>query len=162
MPLGLYGPERLQYASGGDAAYTEVFVFLPDTTTKTVIYGDVNGLTTGPNPVWTDQNGELTFFADVGDYDLVINTLRTRVTVTGGDSGGAVTPDDLARATHYHHTQTVPSDTWTIDHTLGYTPGGITVTESTGDIVTPRLDICTASQVVLSFDGAASGVADLS
>lgn len=162
MPLGLYGPERLQYASGGDAVYTEVFVFLPDSVTKAVLYGDANGLTTGANPVWTDQNGELTFFAEIGDYDLAVNGSLTRVSVTGGDSGGTVTPDDLARATHYHHSQTVASDTWTINHTLGYPPGGIVVTESTGDIVTPRLIENTSVVTVLSWDGAATGVADLS
>lgn len=162
MPVGLYGPERLQYASGGDAAYTEVLVFLPGTLVKAVLYGDVNGLTTGPNPVWTDQNGELTFFAEVGDYDLSVNGLTARVTVTGGESGGSVTPADLARATHYHHSQTIPSDTWVINHTLGYPPGGIVVTESTGDIVSPRLVLNTAMQTILSWDGLSTGGVDLS
>lgn len=162
MPLGLFGPERLQYSSGGDAAYTKVFVFLPGTSTVAQLYGDVNGLTTGANPVWTDQNGELTFFAEVGDYDIVANGSTTRVTVTGGEGGGSVTPDDLAKATHYHHSQVIASDTWTINHTLGYPPGGITVKVSTGDYASPRLDLCTATQVVLSFDGADSGEADLS
>jgi hypothetical protein len=162
MPLGLYGPERLQYASGGDAAYTEVFVFLPGSVVKAVLYGDANGLTTGANPVWTDQNGELTFFAEVGDYDIAVNGAIARVSVTGGEGGGTVTPDDLARATHYHHSQTTPSDTWIINHTLGYPPGGIVVTESTGDIVSPRLIQNTASQTILSFDGASTGDADCS
>lgn len=162
MPIGLFGPERLQFSSGGPAVRTQVYIYLPATTNKAILYADPDGLTTAANPVWTDDLGELTFFADMGNYDLVSNGARIPIQVTVPATSGGITQADLDRVTHFHWTQTSPSILWSIPHTLGYPPGGILVRESTGDYVQAAVATNTSVLTELSFDAPTSGTVDLS
>lgn len=164
MSVGLFGPERLQWASGGPARLVPVYVFIKDTTTFAILYGDPNGLSTIDNPNWTDHNGELTFFAALGQYDLWANDVKiATVTISDSSETVGVTEDELVAATRWVHTQAVADDTWIIDHTLGYNPGGIQVIESTGDPIMGGHDYPIANQRVrISFASPCSGVAYLS
>lgn len=162
MAIGLYGPERLQYAGGGPAANTQVFVFLPGTTQTAVIYADPAGLTTASNPTWTDHNGELTFFAAMGNYDLVANGARTPVTVSTPVDSGGVTESDLILATRYEFTQANPSLVWIINHPLGYRPAGIRVIETTNQEIYGSVDYPSVSQVRITFSAPTAGMAYLS
>lgn len=163
MPIGLFGPERIQFASGGPAIRTQCYIFLPTTNLKSTLFADPDGLATAANPVWTDDLGEITFFAEMGNYELVANgSSRIPITVdTPGGSGG-ITEDDLERVTHYTHHQTTPLNLWHIAHPMGYAVGGVTVQESTGDWVECAIETNTSTYIELSFDAPTSGVAYLS
>jgi hypothetical protein len=166
MELGLYGPERLQYASGGPVSFLPVYVMIRDTSTLAVLYGDPSGSTTVANPVWTDQYGELTFFTELGDYDLWANDqVIAQITLDEAVPGnGQVTPRELVTATRYTHTQNIASAVWTIDHTLGYKPAGVAVVESTGDPIFGAVEYPSPvdTTVKITFTSPCSGVAYLS
>lgn len=82
MALGLYGPEGLQWAGGGNAAGVQVFVYLPGTTTKIPLYLDDQGEFSLANPVMSDQTGRIAFYAEQGSYDLVINSTRFAINIS--------------------------------------------------------------------------------
>ena len=85
--------------------------------------------------------------------------LYTRIkTSTGwGDWTRNIGQQDI---THYVHEQAVSSDTWTIDHNLGYFPS-VTVVDSAGNVVKGETEYTSANQVVLSFAGSFAGKAYL-
>lgn len=164
MAVGLFGPERLQWASGGAAKLVPVYVFIKDTSNVATLYGDANGLTTIANPTWTDNTGELTFFTDLGDYDLWANDTKVAtITIVDSSETVGVSEAELVKATRYSHTQAIADDTWIIDHTLGYDPAGVAVKESTGDTIFGYVDYPIPSQRVrISFASPCSGEALLS
>lgn len=164
MSVGLFGPQRLQWATGGPVRLLPVYVFIKDTSTLAVLYADPNGLTTIANPTWTDHNGELTFFAELGQYDLWANdTKLATVLISDSSETVGITEEDLSLATRYVHQQVLASDEWLIDHTLGYNPAGVSVIESTGDAIMGAHDYPIANQRVrISFASPCSGVAYLS
>jgi len=61
----------------------------------------------------------------------------------------------------YVHTQTVPSNVWTISHNLGFIPN-ITVVDSFERVVEGSYEYLNATTVRLTFDGSFSGKAYLS
>ena len=61
---------------------------------------------------------------------------------------------------HYVHEQAVASDTWTINHNLGYYPS-ITVVDSSGNVVKGEAAYTSSNQVILSFAGGFAGKAYL-
>jgi hypothetical protein len=141
VAVGLFGPERLQWATGGPVRLVPVYVFEKNTMTLAVLYADRNGLTTIANPTWTDHNGELTFFADLGEYDLWANDTKiATIAITDSTEVVGVTEEELALVTRYVHDQVLASDEWIIDHTLGYNPPFAMVRNSAGDMVWAALD----------------------
>ena len=62
----------------------------------------------------------------------------------------------------YKHTQGTPSTSWTIDHNLGYEPGGVSVVDSSGTIVTGTITYASVNQIVVSFTSAFGGKAYIS
>lgn len=154
MPIGLYGPEYIQFSNGGPAAEVAIFVFLPGTTVKAQLYADKSGLYTGPNPSWTDRRGELVFFAEIGSYDLVYElkdgVLRFPVQI----AGNAVVDVDT-----YVHVQNLASDIWVVTHDLGVKPSVI-VEENVGipdDISYPAIRHLSNSSLQLRWGYNASG-----
>jgi hypothetical protein len=164
MSVGLFGPERLQWVSGGPVRLLPVYVFIKDTSNLAVLYADPNGLTTIANPTWTDHNGELTFFAELGEYDLWANDAKlATIQISDSSETVGVSEEDLVLATRYVHQQVLASDEWLIDHTLGYNPAGVAVVESTGDSIMGAHDYPISNQRVrISFASPCSGVAYLS
>jgi hypothetical protein len=164
MSVGLFGPERLQWATGGPVRLLPVYVFIKDTMSLAVLYADPNGLTTIANPVWADHNGELTFFAELGNYDLWANDAKiATISIVDSTETVGVSEEELALATRYVHDQVLASAEWIIDHTLGYNPGGVQVIESTGDAIMGAHDYPIANQRVrISFASPCSGKAYLS
>lgn len=128
MAIGLYGPEYLQFADGGPARKVEIFVFLPGTKTKAVLFSDRAGFYTAPNPMFTDDRGELAFFAEEGYYDLFYDdgnyTLGIQVTAdlppVGGGPGG------------FEYTVVVPAMLHQINHGLPWKPSPLSL-DSLGD-----------------------------
>lgn len=118
MAVGLYGPEYFQYDDGGPARGEQVFVFLTGTQTKAVLYYDVEKNNTASNPAWTDDRGELVFYAEEGYYDLYFPASNTTVpievaasTAPGGGVGGG-----------YEYTVVTPAMLHQINHGLGWKP----------------------------------------
>jgi hypothetical protein len=62
----------------------------------------------------------------------------------------------------YRHTQSVPSDTWTINHNVGYYPGGISVVDSGGNVVIGNVNHISNTSLTITFTAAFSGYAHIS
>ena len=62
----------------------------------------------------------------------------------------------------YRHTQGTPATTWTIDHNLGYEPGGVSIVDSGGTIVTGTVTYSSVDRIVVSFTSAFGGKAYIS
>ncbi len=62
----------------------------------------------------------------------------------------------------FTHTQGTPATTWTIDHNLGYEPGGVAIVDSGGTIVTGTVTYSSVNQIVVSFTSAFGGKAYIS
>ena len=62
----------------------------------------------------------------------------------------------------YKHTQGTPATTWTIDHNLGYEPGGVAIVDSGGTIVTGTVTYSSVDRIVVSFTSAFGGKAYIS
>ena len=80
------------------------------------------------------------------------------IPIPGGGTGGPGAPQKLG----HEHAQATAATTWTVDHNLGFKPGGITVVDPDGLQHFPRLNHVSGNQVVLTFDSAVSGTAYLS
>jgi hypothetical protein len=77
---GMYGAETILDSQGTPVPNTPVTVYNHGTTTPASLYTDQTRGTAATNPVDTDANGKLLFFANPGLYDLVVEV------------GGIVTP----------------------------------------------------------------------
>lgn len=153
MAIGLFGPEVLQFSDGGSAAEVRIFVFLPGTKIKAVLYQDRNGLYTRANPLWTDRFGNIEFFIEEGTYDLYYegSNYTTSITITTETSSSDV----------FVHFQGLGSTLWTIHHNLGVIPS-VTVEESVGtDITYPAIRHPDNNTTELRWGYAASGRATL-
>lgn len=136
MAIGLYGPEYLQFDDGGPAAEIRIYVFLRGTKTKAVLWGDPNGLTTGPNPLWTDRRGELVFFAEEGLYDLYYEYPETVGTTFPIQVDADGTPGSVTIVQGYKHTQSTsvqPPGGVQIVHGMTFHPAGIIAIDNNGD-----------------------------
>ena len=72
-----------------------------------------------------------------------------------GVGSGTVNPEDLA----YRHYQSVASQTWTVEHNLGFRPNVIAV-DSAGEWIIPgRTSYLNDSTVELEFSAAVGGEA---
>jgi hypothetical protein len=87
--IGLYGPEVITWLTGGIGRNVLCTVYLRGTTTKALLYADPNGFSGITNPLFSDQYGRITFYAELGEYDLMIEGTTTPVEITV-PSGGVV------------------------------------------------------------------------
>lgn len=87
--IGLYGPEVITWLTGGIGRNLLCTVYLRGTTTKALLYIDENGFSGIENPISSDQYGRITFYTELGEYDLVIAGVSTPIEITV-PSGGAV------------------------------------------------------------------------
>lgn len=75
---------------------------------------------------------------------------------------GALAPLDDA-STGYRHVQSIPSDTWTVTHNLGYKPGGIIVEDSAGEEwIAFAVEYVDDDSLTLTFSAAFAGWAYIS
>lgn len=69
-----------------------------------------------------------------------------------GDTGG-----------QYKHDQSSASNTWTVNHNLGYKPGGIVVKDSAGSLWLPGgIEYVDNNSLILTFSGSFGGTAYIS
>jgi hypothetical protein len=83
------------------------------------------------------------------------------------DSDGVWRPEpggSLSGGVSYHHNQLSADEVWTILHSLGFFPGGITAYDSINDIIEPAdiIHVDTDTTVLLFTGRPMSGYADLS
>lgn len=67
--------------------------------------------------------------------------------VSSGDGGEVPEP----APTFYRHVQGVPASVWTINHNLGFFPGGIMVRDSSGDLHEGQIEYLDINTVRISF-----------
>lgn len=91
---GRFGPEAIIDGAGNKRAGALVDVLLTDGVTAASLYTDRTKATAAANPVLADSNGNLTFFADPGDYVIVVHYLG----VTVGTIGVTVPIDPIEAA----------------------------------------------------------------
>jgi hypothetical protein len=101
----------------------------------------------------------------MGDARVYVVELESHAVVvevgSSGPQGPKGDPGLSLIEISYVHTQSVPSDTWTIDHNLNFYPG-ITVVDSSGNVVEGSYTYQTQNTIIASFSGAFSGKAYLS
>jgi hypothetical protein len=103
--------ENFRYANGQIAAGQPIEVRLRGSATKPPLFVDPDGLVPKTNPVLTDSVGNLSFYIAPGSYDFAV----FGITVPFDVEDGALAPS-------YVHVQTIPNQTWTIIHNLGFNP----------------------------------------
>lgn len=112
-----YGPQGLSYADGRSVGVTSVLVRRSSDLTLAQLYVDRVRTAQISNPTLTDAVGNLTFFADPGEYVCTANGFSFPISiadnpdepVVGGGTG----------APQYVYVQTTPLSTWIINHDLG-------------------------------------------
>jgi hypothetical protein len=62
----------------------------------------------------------------------------------------------------YRHVQPTPSDTWTVEHDLGYWPGGVSVVDSAKTVVHGTITHLSVNALTITFRAAFSGEAFIS
>lgn len=78
-----------------------------------------------------------------------------------GIPGPAGPAGESADAVSYRHIQSVASNSWEINHNLGWYPN-ITVVDSAGSVVEGEIDYVSENNLTLSFSSSFSGIAYLS
>ncbi len=91
---GQYGPEGMEYPDGRSAKNVDFEIRHKLGGSLALLFGDKDRDTFLPNPVSSDGLGNLYFFAEPGDYDLLINGISLPITIglhpeepIGGGSG---------------------------------------------------------------------------
>ena len=88
-------------------------------------------------------------------YDITLNQTLNEVVLASqgpqGNSGG-----------FYNHIQGSPATVWTINHNMGYNPGGIIVLDSAGAVVEGSYEFPNVNRVIATFSSGFSGNAYLS
>ena len=102
---GRYGPEQVIDSRGIPQTNKTVYVYAVGTTTLATLYTDRTKGTTTSNPTTTSALGNLTFFADPGSYDIMVN--GTRLTIAVPVDPAESEADDVAGA--YVSVAAVPS-----------------------------------------------------
>ena len=98
------------------------------------------------------------------------NTLTIGTVVAGDTAAASLTgtaPSQTLSLTlplggRYKHTQGSAATTWTINHNLGYEPGGVSIVDSAGTIVLGTVTYSSVDQIVVSFTSAFAGKAYIS
>lgn len=86
MALQYFLSAPFTYAGGGVAVGQKVWVFFNNTTAMAPIYHNAEG-SRKPNPLKTDAAGRVEFYAEAGDYELLVNGVRFEITVDGSIAG---------------------------------------------------------------------------
>lgn len=78
---GRWGPETFWDEDENLLTDEAFYVYLRGTTTLATLYTDRTKTTSAVNPDTTDENGNGSFFADPGEYDVLCNDVTLEVTV---------------------------------------------------------------------------------
>lgn len=152
-----FGPERLEYSTGGPIANQLISVRLRGSLELAELFSDASEMAGAVNPVMTDGDGQLVFFAAAGYYDLVFGGHVFPITVgTPGDTGGR---DTLT------FVQSSPVTPWVINWgaQLRTKPVAVKLVESTGDPMEAAWYYHPSVEgiIIVDFDAPTSGVAEV-
>lgn len=89
MSRGQYTSDPYTYPGGGVAAGLSVKIVRRDTFVLAPIYFSAEGDARNVNPLRTDDAGQVSFWIDSGEYDLLANGVRTPFEVDGSVEGEA-------------------------------------------------------------------------
>lgn len=98
---------------------------------------------------------------DTAPLFVTVNPTVNQVTIAQTGLQGPPGPPSTLDKFAYIHTQNSPSDTWVIDHDLGWNPN-VTVVDSAGTIVEGDIDYVSTNSITLTFSAGFSGTAYLS
>ena len=132
---GQYGPIEAANVLGSPLKGVAFTIYNTGTTTKATLYTDRTKGTTAPNPGATDAEGNLTFYAAPGIYDILCN--KVTLTVTVYPDPADLVDNDVAGSTA---TQFVLSPiAATGPATVSATPGQYIIAATAGGAVTVNL-----------------------
>jgi len=169
---GQYGPTAILDAAGQPVANQPVTVYVGTTTgsggTLATLYQSYNSTTTVSNPVSTDSYGNLTFFAQPGQYTLYININGIVTTYTVDvhpwpaeynppTVGYAYFPLGAGQAQVFNNTTATAITTWTNFTTYG----NISFTQSSGTFTVGVAGLYVVeAQLTFESSGNPSGAGD--
>jgi hypothetical protein len=142
--------QNFRYVNGQVADGEDVLVVSRSTISPVVLYSMAFGSTTLPNPIFTDESGNVSFYLDPGSYDFIVNDARVPFDITEG--GGT----DL----YLFHDQDVPIATWTILHSFGRYPNVVLI-DSANKMIMTDLEYPDLATVVATFPAPTTGKAIL-
>lgn len=97
----------------------------------------------------------VTLVATSGSEPLTNEPLRVGIFLSGAAGAPVV-------GSSYVHDQMTPSMVWTVNHNLGFYPGGIQISDSSGADVEGEVSLVSVNQLTISFSVAISGHAYVS
>jgi hypothetical protein len=118
---------------------------------------------------WLDKHGRLIYGpktqAGWGE-GVALDGTSSNVVYSGGEDGDVLVYDEIAdewspRPLRYTHRQDVPSDTWTIEHNLGFKPQ-VSVVDSGDAVVVGDAAHLSDNVLTISFSAGFGGLAYLS
>jgi hypothetical protein len=136
---------------GRKIGQTVTKIFKP--TTETALVTDFDSIPTGDAPLYQGLPGPRGFSA----YEIAVANgfPGTEEQWLASLATGGVTP-------YYTHEQSTPSAEWVIVHNLGYYPGGVSITDSSGRKVWAPYHYIDQNSVRVTMSAAMSGTAHLS
>lgn len=161
---GLYGPTGIEFPNGQHAA-NQQYTVLNSSGNPISLYLNKNRGGSKPNPGFTDQYGNVTFFANPGEYVLQVGEDFQMPIVVGlhpdepieGGGGGPGGPLD------FQEPITIPTTTTDIFHNLGFDPSGVICKKTGGSQVYPRITYLEEGvSLRLNFPGNFTGTVFLS
>lgn len=119
-----WGPEAILYSTNGDPARKVPMEVRTTFGGLATLYADAARVELLPNPIKTDEFGNLAFYIDAGTYDVSIvnSTYKFRIVVdlVGGGGGGGGSES-------FEFVQSVPQSVWTVAHNRGSRPASVSV-----------------------------------
>lgn len=146
MSRGQYVSEPYTYPGGGVAVGIRVKVLHRGTFVPATIFYSAEGTARRLNPIPTGVTGQVSFWIDPGEYDLLANGVRTPFDVDSGEGGAG------GGSTFIHH-QTTPLDFVSIPHPLGTKPT-VDVIDDDGNQLMAEIDWPSDSVVTVAYSPA--------
>lgn len=151
MPL-IHYRQFLTYPDGDPAANTTFPVWNLGGNVLVPLFSNKLGTVPLANPVMTDSEGLLEFYAPPGPYTVDVAGAIVHALVAG-------TETDPAWPGLFIHNQPVAASVWTVDHHFGVQPDVNLLIA--GDVVEADITHPTTEQTVITFSSAQSGAAHL-
>lgn len=151
MPLIHYS-HYFYYPGGGPAGGEEMTVMRAGGNQPTALFSDKAGTVPLTNPLETENDGRLSFYAAPGNYAVWFVGEYWAVPVDEDET-------DPAWPGLFVHEQSTPSAVWTVNHHLGIEPSATVLVDgqrTEADVTHPS-----TSQTVLTFGAPTAGVAHL-
>lgn len=142
--------QNFRYANGQVADNEDVLVVGRGTLIPAALYLTPFGGLALPNPIFTDESGNINFYIDAGSYDFIANGARVPFDAFEGSG------TDL----YLQHDQTTAIATWVILHSFGRHPNVVIINDDDEMIMTD-LEYPDLATVVATFPAPTTGKAIL-